>query len=71
MSTRRLTYFEAQDYREMGFKLTQLTDTATSLHARELYRIELASDTATEAPRPATRVIACSWESVFGGPEAS
>lgn len=39
---RHLTFFEAQACREKGFKVTQLTFDATSLHATELYRVEEA-----------------------------
>ena len=36
-----LTYFEARALCDLGLKVTQQTFEATSLHATELYRIEL------------------------------
>lgn len=66
---RRLTYFEAADYREMGFHLVQLTDEATSLHAKELYRISAAPPAPPPEEAPVlSRVMvvpAGTWEAVF------
>jgi hypothetical protein len=40
-----LTFFEAEDLRAAGAVLTQVTGTARSLHATEVYRMD-----ATDAP---------------------
>lgn len=62
---RQLTFFDAQAYREMGFKVTQLTFEATSLHAAERYSIEVAPPEAPEPQPVTTRVIEGSWDDLF------
>lgn len=59
MTERYLTYDDAQFFRSIGCTVTQLTFEATSLTAKELYRIEVAPAPApvVEDPRPTARVI--------------
>ncbi len=70
---RKLTYFEAAEWRDLGFTTTQLTFEATSLHTAELYRIGVAAPAAIEPePTPATtRVIEGSWDDVFAPIESN
>lgn len=64
---RRLTFFDAAEWRDLGFTVTQLTFDATSLHATELYAITVAppAPVAEPEPAPTSRVILASWDDVF------